>query len=205
LKFGISLPPCFPEHPFSEKRKGLLAKVFRVWDWTDKNGMHLEAARGWLELGDPRTALDELANISGLRRAQPDVLKVRLQIALACGDWPAAYALSQGLIKARQREAEVFLGRSRAVCHLPDAGAAKALALLLEVANEFPEDPAIPFNLGCYNSLLGQESTEKGWLALAFDAAQRQGTLKKWKAAALTHRDLAPLRKKMGASTSLWL
>ena len=167
--------------------------------------MYLEAARGWLELGDPRTAADELRNISGLRRAEPDVQKVRLQIAVDSDEWPAAFALAQGLIHAQQRDAQIFLWRSQAARHLSEDGLPQALALLLEVANEFPEDPAIPFHLGCYNAALAQESTARCWLALAFDAAQRQGTLKKWKAAALVHRDLALLHKKTGATSSLWV
>ena len=73
------------------------------------------------------------------------------------------------------------------------------------MANEFPDNPAIPFQLACYNCQLGEEATAKCWLALALEAAQRHGCMKKWKAAALENRDLAPLRKKMGRATSLWV
>lgn len=176
-----------------------------MWDWSDKNGMYLEAARGWLELGDPRSAAQELENISGLRRAQPDVLRVRLQIAMECHDWRNAQALAHGLIRATKHDADVFLWRSEAVRHLPEGGIQSALSLLLEVANDFPNEAAIPFQLACYNCQLGEHATAQCWLALAFEAAQRQGCLKKWKAAALENRDLASLRKKMGRAVSLWV
>jgi len=176
-----------------------------VWDWSDKNGMYLEAARGWLELGDARTATQELENISGLRRAQPDVLRVRLQIAMEARDWRSAFALAQGLIRVTQHDAEIFLWRSEALRHLPEGGVHKALALLLEATNDFPNEAAMPFQLACYNCQLGEEATAQCWLALAFEAAQRQGCLKKWKAAALENHDLAPLRKKMGRAVSLWM
>lgn len=176
-----------------------------MWDWSDKNGMHLEAARGWLELGDPRTATQELESITGLRRAQPDVLRVRLQIAMEARDWRNALALAQGLIRVTQHDPEIFLWRSEAVRHLPEGGVQPALASLLEVANDFPNEAAIPFQLACYNCQLGHEATAKCWLALAFEAAQRHGSLKKWQAAARENRDLAALRKKMGHATSLWV
>ena len=176
-----------------------------MWEWSDKNGIHLEAASGWLELGDPRTASQELGNISGLRRALPDVLRVRLQIAMESGDWRNAFALAQGLICVTQHDAEIFLWRSEAVRHLPKGGVQQALSLLLEAANDFPNEPAIPFQLACYNGQLAQEATAQSWLTIAFEAAQRHGSLNKWKAAALESPDLASLRKKMGRATSLWV
>ena len=167
--------------------------------------MHLEAARGWFELGNMHEAGEELARITGLRRAEPDVQKVRLQIALRSRDWSGAFALAQGLIQASPRDGQIYLWRSQAVRHLSDDGLSRALSLLLEVANDFPDEPAIPFQLACYNCQLDQASTAQCWLAIAFECALRNGTAKKWKSTALDEGDLAPLRKKMGEAVGLWL
>jgi Flp pilus assembly protein TadD len=74
---------------------------------------HLEAAQGWLGLGDWQSANDELEEITPTVRAHPEVLRVRVQVYLKAGkpdmarpvaaklakdcpaDWRAHYALAQ--------------------------------------------------------------------------------------------------------------
>jgi hypothetical protein len=48
---------------------------------------HLQAAEGWLELGNPLEANEELEKITPELRPQPDVLRVRWQIYAAAKEW----------------------------------------------------------------------------------------------------------------------
>ena len=50
---------------------------------------HLQAAEGWLELGDPLSANDELEKTAAKLRAHPDVLTVRWQTYAHAKKWEA--------------------------------------------------------------------------------------------------------------------
>ena len=54
-------------------------------DANDKR--HLQAAEGWLELGDWQSANDELLEIVAARRAHRDVLKMRYRIYTKAKNW----------------------------------------------------------------------------------------------------------------------
>ncbi len=52
--------------------------------------VHLQAAQGWLELGNHVEADAELDNIRPELRAHPEVLKLRWQVYAAAKKWEAA-------------------------------------------------------------------------------------------------------------------
>ena len=56
---------------------------------------HLEAAEGWVELGNWREANAELENISPRNRAHPEVLRIRWTIYCEAGKWEGAYEIAQ--------------------------------------------------------------------------------------------------------------
>jgi uncharacterized protein HemY len=168
-----------------------------VWEWTDRNEMHLAAAQGWLELGDHISALQELENISGLRRARPDVLKIRVQICARARQWESAFAIAEALTRVWPADPEVFVWRSSAARRMAGGSLEQALNLLLEVATDFPDEPLIPFHLACYNCQLGNPRTAQSWLQIALDTAQRKGNARQWKRAMLEEPDLASLRTEL--------
>jgi hypothetical protein len=55
----------------------------------------LDAAIGWLELGNLSEATDELELIHPRRRAHPDVLKVRVAILAAAKKWDEARIIAK--------------------------------------------------------------------------------------------------------------
>ena len=59
---------------------------------------HLEAAQGWLELGNHAEADAELDSIASSLRAHPDVLNVRWGIYAAARKWEAALDIAAALI-----------------------------------------------------------------------------------------------------------
>jgi len=60
---------------------------------------HVDAAKGWLELGDHIAANDELENVSARLRAHPDVLDVRWQIYARAKKWEACVEIAAAIIK----------------------------------------------------------------------------------------------------------
>jgi len=51
---------------------------------------HLEAAQGWLDLGNPIEANQELEKITPIKRAHPDVLQMRVLVYLQARKWDMA-------------------------------------------------------------------------------------------------------------------
>src|SRR5262245_36922608 len=62
------------------------------------NSHYLNAAQGWLELGDCQSALDELEFIDKVMQSHPDVLSVRCDSYAAAMKWPAAVAIAWTLV-----------------------------------------------------------------------------------------------------------
>lgn len=60
---------------------------------------YLEAAQGWLGLGDHVEANNELDNITAAFRAHPDVLKVRYEVYAAAKKWEMAAEIAQAICK----------------------------------------------------------------------------------------------------------
>ncbi len=68
------------------------------------NRRYLEAAQGWLELGDRTEAKAELEKIAPEVRTHPDVLKVRWEICAAEGEWEAALEIAATLIQTEPED-----------------------------------------------------------------------------------------------------
>ena len=61
--------------------------------------LHLQAAEGWLELGNILEAKAELAHISSLQRKHPDVLELRWAIAAKENEWQLALDIARTLVR----------------------------------------------------------------------------------------------------------
>jgi uncharacterized protein HemY len=53
------------------------------------DSLHLQAAEGWIGLGDYRAATEELEQITATNRAHPDVLQLRWRISADACDFHA--------------------------------------------------------------------------------------------------------------------
>jgi tetratricopeptide (TPR) repeat protein len=148
---------------------------------------HLNAAQGWLGLGDHRSAFDELECIDPLMQSHPDVLAVRCEIYTAAMNWPAVAAISWTLVKLIPDQPCGWIQRSFALHELKRTR--QALDLLLPAAEKFPKVPAIPYNLACYCAQLGKLEDAGRWLRSAYEIGDR----KELELAALGDPDLAPL------------
>lgn len=147
----------------------------------------LEAAQGWLELGDWNEANEELERITPQQRAHPDVLRMRVEVYSAAKKWDYVVEVASALCRMVPSEPFGFLRLAFALHELKRTR--EALNVLLPVADKFPEVWTIPYNLACYCCQLGDLIGARDWLAQAFGI----GGAKEIKLQALEDPDLAPL------------
>lgn len=159
------------------------------------DSLHLEAAKGWLGLGNHLEADKELDEIAPELRTHPDVLEVRWHIYAEAKAWDACADIANAIIKLSPDRAEAWIHRSFALHELKRTQ--EAFDQLLPVAGRFPEVWTIPYNLACYCTQLGRLEDCRSWfqkaMAIDEDAVKR---------AAVDDPDLKPLWDSM--SGTLW-
>lgn len=148
---------------------------------------HLNAAEGWLALGDLSEAHTELKKISLACRFHPRVLLVRWEICAQQQLWEGARVIAHGLVTLVPEEASGWINRSvslHALKRTPEAWQS-----LLPAIDKFPENALVPYNLACYAAQLGRFVESNQWLekAIALDGD------KKLKWIAVKDPDLQPL------------
>ena len=151
---------------------------------------HLRAAVGWLELGNPSEAGEEIARISARTLEHPDVLKVRWHICAAVQSWEAAVPLAERLVELCPEQAEVWIHRAYSLRRAKGQGLAPAWDALAPAAKLFPKEPIIAFNLACYAAQFGRNDEAMDWLQKAMNAADDRKAIK---AMALADKDLQPV------------
>jgi predicted Zn-dependent protease len=149
---------------------------------------HLNAAQGWLELGNHSEANEELAKISASLSNHPEVLEVRWAIHAAGKCWPTCVEVADALVKVAPDYLLGWIHRSYALHELKRTR--EAFDLLLPSTNLFPEEPLIRYNLACYSCQLGKAQDALDWL----EKALILGDYKQFRSMALEDPDLEPLK-----------
>jgi Flp pilus assembly protein TadD len=152
------------------------------------DSFHLEAAEGWLELGNPREAGAELDQITPSVRSHPSVLGVRWQIEAAVKNWEASLTIASEVTRLHPDEPAGWVHQCYSLHELKRT--AEARDILLSVADKFPTSPTICYNLACYECQLARLDQAREWLKKALAL----GDPKQMKLAALQDPDLQPLR-----------
>ena len=136
----------------------------------------LDAAEGWLGLGDYSSAIEELDHITAEFRTHPEVLLLRLQIYSAAEKWPACVELGEAIVKASPDIPDGWVGRSFALHELKRT--AEAFDRLLPAGNKFPKYHVIRYNLACYCTQLNRLDEAELWFkkALAIDGQAVQNS-----------------------------
>src|ERR1041385_41374 len=80
--------------------------------------MHLQAAQGWLELGNHAEASAELEKIKQQNRGHPAVLQVQWEIYGAAKKWEAALDVASALIQVMPEHSFGWIHRSFALHEL---------------------------------------------------------------------------------------
>jgi len=148
---------------------------------------HLDAARGWIGLGDLVSASNELEEITPQLRAHPDVLLLRCEIYHRAKKWDGLLAVAGTLVKMIPKNPQAWIRRSFALHKLKRTQ--EAFDLLQPAATLFPDQWLIPYNLACYTAQLSRLKDAHAWL----EKAIALGDAKAIKLMALDDPDLKPL------------
>jgi hypothetical protein len=152
---------------------------------------HLKAAVGWLELGNPAEALVELDELNEALQQHVDVLEARWLALAQLQRWEAAARIGRALIASAPERPAGWLHQAYALRRATGGGVLAAFNALSPVADKFPGEPIIPYNLACYSCQMQRDATETlTWLRQAMAAGERKEII----AMALKDPDLEPLR-----------
>jgi Flp pilus assembly protein TadD len=139
------------------------AKVFGVPTPLEPPDSHrVNAALGWLDLGNPREAAAELAQLAPAVQAHPEVLEARWRLCAAERRWADALAVARAQVTVAPDDPTGWVNQSYALHELRRT--AEARDLLLPKAAEFPRQSIIPYNLACYACQLGDLEEARRWL-----------------------------------------
>ena len=152
------------------------------------NSFHLEAAQGWLGLGNWREARAELGNIPAELQSHPDVLQVRWAIHAAAKEWDSAAEVAEAFCKARPDSPFGFVHLAYALHEMKRTQ--EAQNVLLPVVEKFRGEFIIRYNLACYACQLGDGEGAWQWLEKSMALTDPDEV----KQMALNDPDLEPLR-----------
>jgi hypothetical protein len=133
----------------------------------------LEAAHGYLGLGMPLEAWNELEAVEPSLRASREVLVMRVEVCRALEKWEMMAEICRFLARHEPDEVGHVLNLAYAVRRHESPAAA---AVVLEAAvPRFSAEGLIPYNLACYRALDGRIDEAKRLLpeAFALDASLR--------------------------------
>lgn len=146
---------------------------------------NLRSSLGFLELGDPDGAWDELEAIPAELRSHPAVLRMRVHIYREKKMWMEMAEITRYLIRIEPNEPAHWIDRAWAERrHL---GISVAENTLLRALEKFPNEAIIHYNLACYAAQ--QERLDKARNLLS-QAIELDSTYKKL---ALEDNDLTAL------------
>lgn len=155
---------------------------------------HLLAALGWLELGLPADAGEEIARITPENIEHPDVLEVRWEICAAGRRWDTGLELAGRLLEVAPNRSSGWIHRAYALRRVPGGGLEKAWEALRPAFEKFPDVSIIPYNLACYAAQFGRLDDAWDWLQKAVTSA---GKKERIQAMALVDSDLEALWPKI--------
>ena len=150
---------------------------------------YLSAATGWFELDNATEAFADLDRISADCQKHPMVLEMRWILLAKLEKWAEALEVARSTIQSAPDLLEGWIHQAYAMRRAPGCGLEKAWEALLPVADRFPKEPIVAFNLACYAAQLG--NTSEAWIWLK--KAAKTGGTEPMRKMALADTDLEPL------------
>lgn len=150
----------------------------------------LSAAIGWWELGNREECRRELRALSRSAKRHPDTLELRWQLDAEARRWKSALKTARAIVEADPERVTGWLHQAYAARRADkENGLPDAWEILLLAYEQFPDEPTVTYNLGCYACQLDRVEEARGWLQLACEAASK----KQIQRMALADDDLKPL------------
>jgi tetratricopeptide (TPR) repeat protein len=149
----------------------------------------IRAAEGYLELGMYNEALLELDQILPADQDRLESLRMRIQVLLQIRDWKAGLKLSLRAADLFPQESYGFI--HAAFCLHEMGQTQEAKEKLLGGPPSMLEEPIYYYNLGCYETVLGNLDQAKAYLRASFRLN------KDFREIARQDPDLAPIRDEL--------
>jgi len=149
---------------------------------------HWEAAQGWTGLLNAKEAWAELDKIRPELQAHPFVRSAWLDSWILGGEWDKARDMADWLTNEFPDEPGFWLHLAYATRRVEAGGIGAALEVLESVADTFPKEWMIPYNISCYLCQLERLEEARARLKQAFEIGG-----KPIRTAALSDEDLKPL------------
>ncbi len=137
----------------------------------------LNAVQGYLHLGMPMDAWEELECIPAGNRARPEVLKIRVDVCRALEKWELVAEVTRHLAKLEPEDSRHIINHAAAVRVMK--GEQVAADILVNAQRRFPKDAIVAYNLACYRAATGRVAEAKELLktAIGFDSSLRSHSL----------------------------
>ena len=145
----------------------------------------LQAALGWLELGLPEDAIQELQSLSPKERMRREALELKLVAEMKAGRWNAGADTGRLLCLRDPKEPRFFIHAAYCLHETGDTLAARNW--LMTGPSDLIHEPLFHYNIACYHAVLGQSRQARSHLLRAFsmDRALREIAIKDKDLAAL--------------------
>src|SRR5262245_14831482 len=128
--------------------KSRIPPVIPITDLSPEDQRHIDAADGWVGLGDHKSAHKELNSITPRHFGLPQVLSVRFHVYYLRDDWQGAADIAEILTRQLPRDPYWIIQQALALHKL--GRIAKAFKLLRPAVAKFPNDQFIPHLLAVY-------------------------------------------------------
>ncbi|BCX48489.1 hypothetical protein HAHE_23970 [Haloferula helveola] len=134
----------------------------------------LRTALGWLELGLPEEALQELEGLTARDRMRRQALELKLVAQMKAGRWNAGADTGRLLCMREPKEPRFFIHAAYCLHETGDTVAARNW--LMTGPSALIEDPLFHYNIACYHAVLGERKQARSHLRRAFsmDASLRR-------------------------------
>ena len=134
----------------------------------------ITAAEGYIELGMPLEANEELEQIDADQRSHTEVLALRVKIYSALKKWELMQAVAKRLALIDPENIQWTVSWAYATRRADSIEAARLI--LLEAVERFPTAAILHYNLACYEARLGDLSTARQCIkaAIQLNAAMKK-------------------------------
>ena len=133
---------------------------------------YLDAALGWLDLGNWREASEELERLPPELRAAPQVLVLRCRIYAQAGRWQDVEMIAEG--GAATYPQNHMLHMHRAWTRHMQGDTLGGVEVLTPAAARFPRSLAVVYAMACMCGALNRREEAKQWLRQALDLASNR-------------------------------
>jgi predicted Zn-dependent protease len=148
--------------------------------------LYLEAAKGWIILGNLKEAVRDLDRIAAKWQRHADVLEVRFAIYSKAKKWIICMEVAAAMLDLAPERPSAWINTAQTLHQLKQTQ--DAWNALYSIRERFPKAPSIPYNLACYACKLGRMEDSRKWLRKAFVLGGAE-----FRKMALSDVDLEPL------------